>query len=174
MHTSGPVAIGGSSLGAHVARLIATRAADWPERLRPDALFLITPCGRLEDAAIDGAFAEVWKTVENSARYGWTDELRTKWFDLIDPAENPVVAPEKTVAVLGSLDRVTPFPSGERLLERLGLPAENTFIRRQGHFSTPVNLVRDRAPLHRFREVLRSPPSILRVDTEEATNVVAG
>lgn len=157
-HTNGPVAIGGSSLGAHVARLIATRAADWPARLRPDALFLITPCGKLEDAAINGAFADVWKTVENSANFGWTTELRTKWFDLIDPVENPCVAPQHTVAVLGSHDRVTPFPSGRELIKRMQLPADNTFIRRQGHFSTPVNLVRDKAPLYRFREVLAGLP----------------
>ncbi len=157
-HTKGPVAIGGSSLGAHVARLIATRAAQWPARLRPDALFLITPCGKLEDAAINGAFADVWKTVENSANFGWTAELRAKWFDLIDPQNNPCVAPQHTVAVLGSKDRVTPFPSGRQLIERMQLPANNTFIRRQGHFSTPVNLVRDKSPLYRFREILAGLP----------------
>ena len=153
-HTDGPVAIGGSSLGAHVARLIATCAAAWQPQLQPDALLLITPCGKLEDAAINGAFAEVWKTVENSATFGWTSDLRAKWFDLIDPVENPCVAPDQIVAVLGSHDRVTPFPSGKQLLERMQLPAENTFIRRQGHFSTPLNLVRDKAPLYRFQEIL--------------------
>jgi hypothetical protein len=154
-YTSGPVAIGGSSLGAHVARLIATRAAAWQPQLQPDALLLITPCGKLEDAAINGAFAGVWKTVENSATYGWTSELRAKWFDLIDPIENPCVAPQQIVAVLGSHDRVTPFPSGKKLVERMQLPADNTFVRRQGHFSTPLNLVRDKAPLYRFREILQ-------------------
>jgi hypothetical protein len=151
-----PVALGGSSLGAHVARLSATWANAWPARLQPDALLLITPCERLEDAAIHGAFARIWKTVENSAHVGWTAELRTKWFDLLDPAENPCVAPDNIVAVLGSRDRVTPFPSGRRLIGRLQLPQANIFIRRQGHFSTPINLIRDKAPLLRFCRILHA------------------
>jgi pimeloyl-ACP methyl ester carboxylesterase len=153
-YTDGPVAIGGSSLGAHVARLIATRAARWQPQLQPDALLLITPCEKLEDAAINGAFADVWKTVENSATYGWTADLRAKWFGLIDPAENPCVSPSHIVAILGSHDRVTPFPSGMRLVERMKLPGTNIFVRRQGHFSTPLNLVRDKTPLYRFRDIL--------------------
>ena len=157
--TDKPVALGGSSLGAHVARLIATHARNWHPSLQPDALLLITPCEKIEDAAIHGAFANVWKTAENSVEFGWTSELRDKFFGLIDPAENPCVPPDRTVAILGTHDKVTPFPSGQRLMERMALPADNVYIRRQGHFSTPVNLVRDKAPLIRFCQLLSEPQS---------------
>lgn len=50
--SAGPVAVRGSSLGALNAQLLAAQARDWPARLHPDALFLVTHCGRHEDAAV--------------------------------------------------------------------------------------------------------------------------
>lgn len=152
--TRQPLGLGGSSLGAHVARLIATRARDWPKPLMPDALLLMTPCEKIEDAAIDGAFAEVWRTAEKAMQVGWTANLREKFFRLLDPTEKPCVPSDRTVAVLGTHDRVTPFASGQRLVRRLALPADNVFIRRQGHFSTPMNLIREKTPLIRFQRLL--------------------
>ena len=150
-HTAAPVALGGSSLGAHIARVAAASAQDWPIRLHPDALFLITPCGRLEDAAIEGSFARIWGTAEASGAQGWSPVLRSKWLSLIDPRVPPVVPAEKIVAVLGQRDRVTPFESGRKLVAKLGLPAENIYSWPLGHFSIPINMVRDHAPLQRLR-----------------------
>lgn len=153
-HTDGPVALGGSSLGAHIARVAAASAHEWPQHLHPDALFLITPCGRLEDAAIEGSFARIWGTAEAAGEQGWSPVLRSKWLSLIDPDQPPVVAPEKIVALLGERDKVTPFRSGQRLVARLQLPEENIFRWPLGHFSIPINMVRDTAPLDRLGQVL--------------------
>jgi len=153
-NTDGPVALGGSSLGAHVARATASWAGNWPRHLHPDALFLVTPCGRLEDAAVEGSFARVWGTAEAASAHGWAPELRSKWLALIDPPVSPVVPPERIVAVLGNQDSVTPFASGKLLIEDLGLPEENIFIWEQGHFTIPLRLVRNKLPLRRFHSVL--------------------
>jgi len=153
-HTTAPVALGGSSLGAHIARVAAASAQDWPRHLHPDALFLITPCGRLEDAAIEGSFARIWGTAEASGAQGWTPVLRSKWLSLIDPRMPPVVPPGRIVAVLGQRDRVTPFESGRKLVGKLGLPEENVFSWPLGHFSIPINMVRDSAPLQRLRRIV--------------------
>ena len=153
-HTAAPVALGGSSLGAHIARVAAASAHDWPKHLHPDALFLITPCGRLEEAAIEGSFARIWGTAEASGAQGWSPVLRSKWLSLIDPRQPPVVPPQKIVAVLGQRDRVTPFESGRKLVGKLGLPAENIFSWPLGHFSIPIKMVRDNAPLHRLRRII--------------------
>jgi pimeloyl-ACP methyl ester carboxylesterase len=152
--TTAPVALGGSSLGAHIARVAAASAQDWPSKLRPDALFLITPCGRLEDAAIEGSFARIWGSAEASGAQGWSPVLRSKWLSLIDPRVPPVVPAEKIVAVLGQRDRVTPFESGRTLVSKLGLPADNVFSWPLGHFSIPINMVRDNAPLQRLRRIV--------------------
>ena len=153
-NTDGPVTLGGSSLGAHVARVTAACAHEWPRHLHPDALFLVTPCGRLEDAAVEGSFARVWGTAEAALARGWAPELRSKWLSLIDPPALPVVPPERIVAVLGNLDSVTPFASGKQLIEELGLPEENVFIWQQGHFTIPLRLVRNKLPLRQFYAVL--------------------
>lgn len=158
-HTGAAVALGGSSLGAHVSRVAASWSRAWPLRLRPDALFLVTPCGRLEDAAIEGAFARVWGTAKAAGARGWSPELRSKWLSIIDPVEPPAVSPERTVAVLGERDQVTPYPSGRALIDRLGIPAENVFVRSLGHFTIPLDLVRDPAPLQRFHQILQAAPT---------------
>jgi pimeloyl-ACP methyl ester carboxylesterase len=153
-HSGSSVSLAGSSLGAHVARLSASYACDWPRRLQPDALFLVTPSGRLEDAAIEGSFARIWGTAEAAGAEGWSPVLRSKWLSLIDAGRDPVVPPEKIVAVLGERDQVTPYESGARLVETLGIPDENVFRWPLGHFSIPLNMVRNAAPLDRFREII--------------------
>ncbi|MGI9203148.1 MAG: alpha/beta hydrolase [Woeseiaceae bacterium] len=153
-HSDAPVALGGSSLGAHIARVAAARAHEWPERLHPDALFLITPCGRLEDAAIEGSFARIWGTAEAAGEQGWSPVLRSKWLSLIDPDQPPVVPPGRIVALLGERDKVTPFASGQRLVATLQLPEDNIFRWPLGHFSIPINMVRDVRPLIRLKQVL--------------------
>jgi pimeloyl-ACP methyl ester carboxylesterase len=153
-HSAGPLALGGSSLGAHIARVAAASAQDWPQRLHPDALFLITPCGRLEDAAIEGSFAKIWGTAEAAGEQGWSPVLRSKWLSLIDPRLPSVVPPDSVVTVLGRHDRVTPFESGWKLIGELGIPRENVFSWPLGHFSIPINMVRDRSPINRLRQIM--------------------
>ncbi len=153
-HTRGPVAVGGSSLGAHVARVTAAWASTWPASLRPDALLLISPCGSLEDAAIDGAFSEVWGVAQATQLKGWGPEIRGRWLALIDPRHPPAVPADRIVTVLGRRDRVTPYPSGREVIARLGIPRRNVFVLDHGHFSLPLALVRNHAPLNRLWEIL--------------------
>jgi pimeloyl-ACP methyl ester carboxylesterase len=152
--TSAPVALGGSSLGAHMARLAAAKAHKWPRNLQPDALLLITPCGRLEDAAIEGSFARIWGTSAAAGAMGWSPVLRSKWLGLLDPDTPPVVPPERIVTVLGEKDMVTPFASGRKLISGLDITDANVFNWPRGHFSIPINMVRDSGPLNRFRELI--------------------
>lgn len=153
-HTSGPVALGGSSLGAMITQTSAVQAQNWPESLRPDALFLITPCARHEDAAIKGIMANAWGTAERPSRLGWTPEQTAQIMEIIDPHGAPAVDPERIVAVLGSRDRVTPFESGLKLVRDWQIPEENTFIWPLGHFSVPLRMVRDSRPLERFKAIV--------------------
>ena len=153
--TSGPVAIGGTSLGAMTAQLVADKSRYWPERLRPDALLLITHCGRIEDAVVRGSLARVWGIAERTEAVGWTEELIARYAPLIDPVNLPVMPPETIVSVLGSHDDVTPFDSGKALIDHWSIPEENRFIWRCGHFSVPLAMLRDHRPLTRFSRILR-------------------
>jgi len=149
----GPVAIGGSSLGAMTAQIVSDRARGWPERLRPDAMFLVTHCGRIEEA-MQGSLARAWGIAGATMAHGWTPELAGRFMPLLDPVDETSVAPENIVSVLGAYDRVTPYGGARALIDRWGVPAENRFIWRRGHFSVPLTMLRNRAPLTRFREVM--------------------
>ena len=149
-----PVAIGGSSLGAMTAQVVADKARFWPERLRPDAMLLITHTGRIADAALYGAMARTWSVARALAAQGWTAEGLARFMPLLDPAGVPAVPPENIVTVLGSRDDVTPFASARLLIGEWRVPPENRFIWRRGHFSVPLTMLRNPAPLHRFKAVL--------------------
>ncbi len=150
-----PVAIGGTSLGAMTAQLTAVKSRYWPKRLQPDALLLITHCGRIEDAVVHGSLARVWGIAEQTEARGWTPDLMQTYAPLLDPDGGPVMAPGNIVSVLGSHDDVTPFESGKALLERWDIPHENRFIWRCGHFSVPLAMLRNHEPLEHFSALLK-------------------
>ncbi len=149
----GPVAIGGSSLGAMTTQIVSDRARGWPERLRPDAMFLVTHCGRIEEA-MQGSLARAWGIAGATMAHGWTPERARRFMPLLDPVDGTSVAPENIVSVLGACDEVTPYRGARALIDRWGVPRENRFIWRRGHFSVPLTMLRNHAPLARFREVM--------------------
>lgn len=152
----GSVAIGGSSLGALMSLLCADVSRNWPERLRPEAMLLITHCGHQRDALQGGTFASVWKSQEAMNANGWTRETSGHYLPILDPDwdQTPVVPAENIVSVLGRYDRVTPFESGLGLLDAWQVPQENRFIWQRGHFSVPMTIIRDTSPLLRFGEIM--------------------
>lgn len=153
--SKGPVGIGGTSLGAMTAQLVAEKCQYWPEHLHPDALLLITHAGRIEDAVANGSLAHVWGIAARTEAVGWTPEKIARYAPLLDAVGLPVMPPEKIVSLLGSHDDVTPFASGKALVERWKVPKENRFVWRCGHFSTPLALLRDQSPLQRFSDILK-------------------
>lgn len=156
--SKGGVAVGGSSLGALMSLLCADVSRNWPGRLRPEAMFLITHCGRQHDAWHEGAFAKVWKPHAAMMAKGWTRETSGRYLPILDPNwdQAPVMKPENIISVLGRYDQVTPFESGLGLLDAWKVPQENRFIWRRGHFSVPMTIIRDASPLRRFGEVMSS------------------
>jgi len=152
--TNAPIAIGGSSLGAMTSQIICDKARYWPERLRPDAAFLVTHCGHIEDAVVHGKLAEVWGIAKATIDHGWRTDLIRRYMPLFEAEGVPVIPPENIVTVLGDHDNVTPYNSARMLIDEWNVPAENQFIYRRGHFSVPLGMMRDHAPLLRLREIL--------------------
>lgn len=151
----GPVAIGGLSLGALAAQLAATAAVHWPDELKPDAKILMVTSGDIMATAYHGALPAFLGLPERLGEMGWTDRKLKDWLTLLQPMGHSAVAPDRTIMLLGEADVVTPFEGGRKLAEDWYLPPENLFIRRGGHFSTPLSQYYDRAPLDRLYEVLR-------------------
>lgn len=154
--SAGPLAFAGSSLGALTSQLAASAAHEWPDRLRPDALLLITHSGDLADAMMYGALSDVFAGVAAAERAGWTPEKARSYFALLEPPRPPVVPAARIVSVLGRRDVVLPFRSGSRLVEDWCVPVENVFVMDRGHFSVPMSLIRDTRALRRFIAIMRS------------------
>ena len=153
-HGAGPVAVGGSSLGAMMALLTAERSHDWPAALRPDGLIMITQCERPIEALLGGSVAKLFGAEQSKLAAGWNDTLLQRYLGILEPKRGPVMAPQRIVSVLGQYDTATPFASGRALLSRWQVPEQNTFVWPCGHFTVPIRMHRDPAPLRRFADVM--------------------
>ena len=143
----GPLAFGGSSLGAMTAQLAAGIH-------KVDGLLLVTHTADMTAVALDGALATLWADPADYARLGWTPELARRYLSHLDaPAVCPV-PPGKLVSVIGRRDTVLPFRSGRDRLAQWGVPEANIFAWDRGHFTVPATMIRTRAPLQQFVRVL--------------------
>ena len=61
--------------------------------------------------------------------------------------------------MLGRRDTVTPFADGQAMAQRWQVAPANLFLQRGGHFTVPLGLLRDPAPLRRLAERLGAPPA---------------
>ena len=154
--SAGPVALAGVSLGALSAQLIADIARDWPAEFRPDAMFQLTAADRLDLLTFDSALARGLGLDKALTRARWTPALLARLRPLTDPIRPPVMGPDKVIMVLGTKDSVTPYALGAAMAQVWGLPPENLFVGRRGHFSTPISVQRDQRSFDRLAAVLRT------------------
>lgn len=150
----GPVALGGVSLGALTSQLAAVAAHGWPADLRPDALFLVATSGAILDVVDAGSLSKAVGLQPQLEAAGWSDDELRRWLPLLEPRGAPALDAEKVVMLLGESDDLTPHAGGARLAQDWAVPAENLFVRPQGHFSVSLGLLRDPAPLIRLAEIM--------------------
>lgn len=148
------VAIGGISLGAHIAQLALVRAMCWRKPCRPDAALLLTHAAAIAEVTMAGDLTRSLGLPQALQAAGWSTEAFGRWRRLTDPSGPPCVDPGRIVSVLASRDDVTPFESGRLLVRGWRLPDDNLFILDQGHFSAPLALLRDRRPFDRLLAVM--------------------
>jgi len=154
-NSSGPVAIGGSSLGAQSAKAIAMSATSWPEKLQPDALLVITHSQHMSEAALDGVLSDIWNLGDAMRAAGWHVDTEKSWLQRIDPQSPACISGENIVTVYGTQDTVTPIKTALTQMDDWGVPQENRFSYKRGHFSIPLGMINDDEPLLRFAAVLR-------------------
>lgn len=149
----GPVAVAGVSLGALTTQLVLSAARHWPAAARPDAALLLATNESLVDVTFNGSLAGGLGFPAALHAAGWTDAEVDRWRPLVEPGDS-ALAPERIVCVLGTTDTVTPYGGGERLAARWGLPAGNVFRWHGGHFAAAFSVLRDRTPIHRFKQAM--------------------
>jgi hypothetical protein len=150
----GKVAIAGISMTSFVAQQVASHCHLWPAEARPDAVMLINHSGRIENVAFGGALAATLGLDRALADAGWSHESLARLSQAANPADQPVLAPESVISVLGETDRWVPYEDGEALVRQWKLPDANVFRYRLGHLGMPVQLMRDAAPFEQLRRVL--------------------
>ena len=96
----------------------------------------------------------IWNLSAILKRNGWNRELTRRWLLRLDAPRAPCVPPECIISVTGSHDTVTPEASARRQLDAWQVPERNRFSYRRGHFTIPLGMIRDQAPLRRLRDVL--------------------
>lgn len=151
---SGPVGVGGTSLGALTAQVAATAANHWPAEMRPDALLLVTTSGDPDAIFLNGSLPTRLGLVEQLSAAGWSGRATEKWLPLLEPRGAPAMGADRVVMVLGSADNVTPYDGGLELADRWGVPADNRFVSHRGHFSAA--LASGGPPFERLLQVLLS------------------
>jgi hypothetical protein len=154
--STGPFLIGGTSLGALFAQFAADVAHDWPDRLKPEAMLLITHTGHVSDAMLGGSLIDLVGDTSQIEAKGWTPATLAPFMRLVDPERPPVMPASRIVSVQGRRDTITPFAGGEALIQRWGLPSGNVFMSDHGHFTIPMHLKRDRSAITRFVEIVRA------------------
>jgi pimeloyl-ACP methyl ester carboxylesterase len=153
-HGSARVGLSGVSLGSLTSQMIAVASARWPAAQRLDALLLVATTGDMMALAESGSLSRalgLWPAMEAA---GWSHAALDRWRPLLEPAAPPGLPPDRIWMLLGATDDLTPFAGGLELARRWGVPAENLFRRRQGHFSVSLGLARDAAPLVPIRRAL--------------------
>jgi len=155
-NSSGPVAIGGSSLGAQSAKAIAMNAIRWPEKLQPDALLVITHSQHMSEAAMDGVLSDIWNLGDAMRAAGWHQDTEKRWLQMIDPQRPACISGENIVTVYGTKDTVTPIETALTQMDAWNVPHENRFRYQRGHFTIPLGMINDDAPLLRFAEVIKN------------------
>lgn len=151
----GRVAFGGISLGALVAQLATARARGWPERHRPDVLFLITTSDSVAALAMESGISRGMGLPQALHEAGWGEGNLNAFAALTDPGLMAPLPPTNIIMVLGRADNVTPCKRGASLAEHWNLPGRNLFLYDRGHFSVPVGMFRDQEPFERLAERLQ-------------------
>ncbi len=150
----GPVAIGGSSLGAQSAKAIAVRAKAWPENLRPDALLLITHSPHLYDGALKGSLSNVWHMGDALHARGWHQDSVQTWMAKLDPPGRPCMPGAAIVSVVGKRDTVTDSSQVDRQLDSWDVPEANRYRYERGHFTVPLGMLNDETAVNHFADIL--------------------
>ena len=150
----GPVLLSGISLGALTAMQVLSWARHWRAESRPDYALLIAPAASLVEVAYHGSLTGSMGVPLALEQAGWTEETAGRWSPLLDAATDPAIDPDRIGIVLGDVDEITPYASGEDLVRRWAVPARNVWTRNQGHFTVSLGLTSAPEPLHRFVEMM--------------------
>jgi hypothetical protein len=149
------VAVGGISLGSIVAQQASAWSRDWPESMRPDAVFLNGAGLCLDRGAMKSRLLRLLAIDDGMKKAGWTELLIGLLRPLIEPPSPPAVAPDRHVVVLGRRDDFLPYSEGTALVERWRIPPANVLTWDVGHLGIALRLAGTDDAQRKWTAVLR-------------------
>lgn len=152
---SARVALSGTSLGALTAQVLAERMGSWAATYRPDTLMLLTTTDKVSALTFNSSLASITRLDEAAKLAGWGEAEIAAVGRFTDCSGSPPIDPGQIVLLLGTRDNVTPYDGGRRIADSWRIPAENLFVRNQGHFSAAIGLEADPAPFQRAIALLK-------------------
>jgi hypothetical protein len=138
--SSSVVAVSGISLGSVVAQQASAWSRDWPESMRPDAVFLNGAGLCLDRGAMKSRLLQLLGIDDGMRRAGWTELLIGLLRPLIEPPCPPSVAPDRHVVVLARRDDFLPYSEGAALVKRWRIPPANVLTWDVGHLGLALRL----------------------------------
>jgi hypothetical protein len=154
-HNSSPIAIGGISLGSLTSQVAAGACRYWPDTARPDFLLLIAAGGNFLRLTTDSSLTRRLGLPDQLQKAGWTTDELAQWRPLAEPMSGPALEPDRIVVTLGSADMVTPYDDAAEMVRRWGVPDDNVFTARKGHFSVSLDTAWLARPLSRLHTLFR-------------------
>jgi pimeloyl-ACP methyl ester carboxylesterase len=127
----------------------------WPASAKPDALMLITTTDRVSSLTFNSSLAAITGLDRAAKLAGWSEAEIAHLAQFTDSGEKAPIDPARIVLLIGTRDDVTPYDGGRRMAENWRIPAENLFVREQGHFSAAIGLEADPAPFIRTIDLLK-------------------
>jgi hypothetical protein len=153
--SSSAVAVGGISLGSIVAQQASAWSRDWPEAMRPDAVFLNGAGLCLDRCAMKSRLLRLLEVDHGMKRAGWTELLVGLLRPLVEPPSPPAVSPDRYVVVLGSRDDFLPYSEGTALVKRWRIPEANVLTWDVGHLGIALRLARTEEAQQKWAAILR-------------------
>ncbi|MBX7146973.1 MAG: hypothetical protein K1X44_06670 [Alphaproteobacteria bacterium] len=149
------LAVGGTSLGALVSQMVVAQSKYWPEKLKPDILYLSAGCLDTISLIHRSSLSRKLNISDIMLAKKWTTETLSRYKILMEPTEPLPLGNQNIIMILGEYDTVTPYSIALKQVKDWNIPEENLFIRKHGHFTLPLSLSSNNAPIKFLADKLK-------------------
>ncbi|MBL8687192.1 MAG: hypothetical protein JNK86_06995 [Alphaproteobacteria bacterium] len=149
--SQGPVALGGTSLGA-ISSLFYVTSWQSHHKQQPDILYLSAPDPDPLLLAYDSMLCQQSGLSQALRKYGWNQERLRLYQTQIGQCYVAPLDPANIIINIAQYDTVTSPVRAQQLVFNWKIPKRNIFLRRQGHFTLQLGLLAESQPLYLLQE----------------------
>lgn len=155
LENKGPVALGGTSLGALSSQTYVSLNKRLQLYPQPDILYLSATDPNILALAGDSQLCIKSGLSAALTQAGWSKEKLDGYQPLVQVSAEPPINPNHIIMVMGNKDQVTSYHRAKELAIKWQVRPNHLFERRQGHFSLQLGLLGDQAPINSLYHLLQ-------------------